>query len=43
MPRMTISRSRLSYLLALGLVAPASAQSVKATSHTVLKDRKSVV
>lgn len=37
MPRMTISRSRLSYLLALGLVAPASAQGAKATSHTVLK------
>ncbi len=37
MPRMTISRSRLSVLLTLGLVAPASAQSAKATSHTVLK------
>ncbi len=37
MPRMTISRSRLSFLLTLGLVAPASAQSAKATSHTVLK------
>jgi hypothetical protein len=38
MPRMTISRSRLSFLLTLGLVAPASAQGAnKATSHTVQK------
>jgi hypothetical protein len=37
MPRMTISRSSLSFLLTLGLVAPASAQGAKATSHTVKK------
>ena len=37
MPRMTISRSKLSFLLTLGLVAPASAQGPKATSHTVTK------
>jgi LysM repeat protein len=37
MPRMTISRFRLSFLLALGLVAPASAQAPRAGSHTVLK------
>jgi LysM repeat protein len=38
MPRMTISRSRLSFLLTLGLIAPASAQvATKATSHTVQK------
>jgi len=39
MPRMTISRSRLSFLflLTLGLGAPASAQGAKATSHTVQK------
>ncbi len=38
MPRMTISRSNLSLMLTLGLVAPASAQGTpKATSHTVQK------
>ena len=37
MPRMTIFRSKLSFLLTLGFVAPASAQGVKAASHTVLK------
>lgn len=37
MPRMTISRSRKSLLLALGLAAPLSAQGVKATAHTVQK------
>ena len=35
MPRMTISRSSLSILCALGLAAPALAQGPKATSHTV--------
>ncbi|HEU5218166.1 MAG TPA: LysM peptidoglycan-binding domain-containing protein, partial [Gemmatimonadales bacterium] len=34
---MTISRSRFSLLLTLGLVAPALAQGAKATSHTVMK------
>lgn len=37
MPRMTISRSSLSLLCALGLAAPALAQGVQATSHTVKK------
>ena len=37
MPRMTISRSSLSLLFALGLAAPALAQGGTATSHTVRK------
>lgn len=37
MPRMTICRSSLSLLCALGLAAPAFAQGARATSHTVRK------
>jgi len=37
MPRMTISRFSLSLLCALGLAAPALAQGVKPTTHTVRK------
>jgi nucleoid-associated protein YgaU len=37
MPRMTISRSSLSFMLTLGLFAPALAQGAKASSHTVQK------
>jgi hypothetical protein len=37
MPRMTISRSRLAFLFALGFTASAFAQGAKPTSHTVKK------